>query len=230
MDDKTRKERAVAAQKKYFAKKMAEDPEGTRAANAEKARKWREKNKERHQETVKAWREKNAARIKAVRLDYVERNKERRKEFFALYQKKHRDILNARSTAWRHEHKETVKKYRERIRDEVTRTYVAQFLKIPVRQITDELLELKRQQLFMRRMARELIKATRNESSTDTSRISGQPGRGDDSGRPAPDSGQQPVGAGSQGDQLGRRGGDGQGPGLDQQQPERRDQGGQDRH
>ena len=72
-----------------------------------------------------------------------------------------------------------------------------------------------------RAVERKYRERAKHESSKDTNRIPGEHGAGGNAGRPAAHRGEQPAGAGPKGDQRHGCGSDGQGPGLDQQQPER---------
>lgn len=164
------------------------------AANLDQARSCKAQYARDHPEKNKEWRSKNKEKVKASQAHWIEQHQDKRKKSVAKSQRKAVEQLKP--------------------------SYISMALRIPVGHIPPDLLAMKQEQLSAHRLARQLKKAA-NESSKDAYRITGKHGWRDNAGRPAKDRCQQPVGAGSERDQCHGRGSDGQGPGLDQQQPER---------
>lgn len=177
-----------------------------RAANLEKAR-------ASYRRYYSANREKVRALNNAAVKRYIKANPEKFRECVARYKKA--NPTQVRESTARYKSRATVA-----LEDSYVYKALTRGVKIPREQITEQLIKLKREQLTVYRLARQLKEAT-HESSKDTDRITGEHGASSDAGRLASDRGEQPVGAGPQGDQRHGCGGDGEGAGLDQQQPER---------
>ena len=116
----------------------------------------------------------------------------------------------------RDRYRELVNRSAQITRDTLGAPYVAKTLRMRTVDLTPQLMQMKQEQLTVRRLAQKLRKAS-NESSKDTDRILGKHGAGCNAGRSAEDRRQQPVGTGTQGDQCNRRRSNGEGTGLDQQ-------------
>lgn len=68
------RERRLARQRAYEARRRERDPEGFKAAQLESARKWREGNPEKRKAATKKWRENNRDRFNATRRQWRSRN------------------------------------------------------------------------------------------------------------------------------------------------------------
>ena len=147
---------------------------------------------------IAAWHKENAEQVKARLIEYWKKNAERNR---------------AKSSRW-------LKAASEQLTDQYLVRQLTKTNGIPKGDVTEDLISVKRLQLTARRLARQLKKAT-DESSKDTDRITGKHGAGRDAGRLAPNRCQQPAGTCPQGDQRHGCGSDGEGAGLDKQQPER---------
>lgn len=151
---------------------------------------------------------------------YAKANPELMRNLKRSYVSKNKDKVFKTNKAWREAHAEELKeKHRrnsKRLVDTIDPAYVAVMLRMRRAEIPDELIALKQEQILIRRLARQLKKAS-NESSEDTDRIPGKHGASGNAGRSAEDRRQQPVGTGTQGDQCNRRRSNGEGTGLDQQ-------------
>lgn len=132
------------------------NPEKAAARNAN----WRKANPEKVAAAQAAYRkkkpenpEKAAARKAAWRKANPENPKER----------------NDRNSAWRKKNPEKLAANRSAYgfveRAELRPSYVARMLQIPVSQLTPELLELKREQLLFKRLARDLTQAAKADES-----------------------------------------------------------------
>ena len=119
-------------------------------------RKWREANAQRLKEKNQQRHQANSADRKAMgkawRKDHPEK--------VAEYRRKHADEAKAMGMAWRKDHPEKVAEYRRKHVDEVSQSYVANLLEIPTAKVTPELLQMKRDEIALRRMARTLKKAS----------------------------------------------------------------------
>lgn len=95
----------------------------------------------------------------------------------AAYRAKHREKLNAKAAKWRADNRERERAWCKKWRDSrpdkqkeigtkrtsnLTASYIATSLKMKVSNLTPELIELKREQLLMRRATKQLTKEIEN--------------------------------------------------------------------
>ncbi len=115
------------------------------------------------------WKVKNAAWKKA----WDEANREKRAAYSKAYNEANREKLAAKYKAYREANREKVAAYREANREKVSArdkatienlalSYVSQRLNMKPSEVTPELLELKREQLRLSRLTRELKKESQN--------------------------------------------------------------------
>lgn len=162
---------------------------------------------------------------------YAKANPELMRNRKRLYVSKNKDKVFKTNKSWREAHAEELKeKHRRNSRryvDTIDPVYVAVMLRMRRAEISDDLIALKQEQILIRRLARQLKKAS-NESSKDTDRIPGKHGASGNARGSSENRREQPIGTGAQGDQCNRRRSTCEGAGLDQQQSERRDKGSKD--
>lgn len=111
-----------------------------------------------------AWCAKNREKVKASNAKYYAENPDKVKAINAEYRAKNRPKVSARKAEYRSKNLEKVKASNAKHSLGLSQSYVAGTLGMRVGELTPLLLELKRQQLTLRRMARQLKKAS-NESS-----------------------------------------------------------------
>ena len=162
----------------------------------------RRERRDKDREAQKRWREKNAEHVCAKRKEYAQATKPKRRQQERARYWKDPDKQRHKTAIYRAENREEVRrKNRQRLkedRENLGPIYVAKTLGMRQKEVPPQLLEMKQEQLTMRRLARQLRKA-KNESSKDTDRITGQHGRGGHARRPSANCGEQPAGAGPQG-------------------------------
>lgn len=195
-----------------------------RLANAEKQkaknRAYYEANKAEVAAKLKAWAEANPDKVQAANAARRDRKRNEWKAYRAQKYRENLETAKKQQRAYYEANAERVKEYHRQLVAAAAPSYVASLMQMPVAEIPEPLLRMKQEQITLRRLARQLKEAA-HESSKDTDRITGQHGRGGHAGRPAANCGEQPAGAGPQGNQRHGRGGDGKGSRLDQQQLER---------
>jgi hypothetical protein len=126
---------------------MPMSDEERRAKARAYAKAWYAANPERARENNAAWRAANPEKKRAH--DAARR---------AADPEKHR----ARVLAWLKEHSEEVIRRSSKAREDLAPHYVAGVLHMSVKELTPELLELKREQLRLKRITRELKKELKN--------------------------------------------------------------------
>lgn len=109
---------------------------------------WREKNRERNRANERAWEERNRGHIRERQRARYRADPEKAK---------------APTEAWVRANPEKVLAVAKRARDGLTKAYIASKLRIPVRDLTPELLALKREQLALKRLSREIKRELRGE-------------------------------------------------------------------
>ena len=214
----------LAKSKAYQAanvEKMADQRQAYRAKNAPVLAEKRAQYRAAHLEAERERRRQNYALNKAAELarnaayrqanapSVLARKRDRQREYVA---ERPNEVAAKKKTYF--------KDGRENLKDWFVLKLIRARTNLNQHDVPPALVELKREQITMRRMALQLKKAL-HERITDFDRIPGQPSPGDDTGRPPPDRGQQLAGSGAEGNQRHGRGSDGEGAGLDQQQPER---------
>lgn len=153
------------------------------------------KTKEEKAAYMKVWRSANQEYCKAYREANKERdadraNTARRKELAAARYQKNKESVSAKAAEWRTKNSEYVLSYnlayyRENKKrllakqnayqavctEQLTDGYVSAVLKIPVAECPTELLALKREQLTIKRLSRQIKQTTKahNETSTNIS-------------------------------------------------------------
>ena len=122
------------------------------AENLEKVRvnsaRWRAENPEKVRARVSRWRAENPEKAKALYVQSRAKNPEK---------------ANAYTACWRAKNPEKVKAFYTRRTKELPNSYVANALGIPTRDAPPELIELKREQLFTRRLTKQLINAIKEK-------------------------------------------------------------------
>lgn len=116
--------------------------------------------------TRKRWAEANADKVRAIKKQWMDRNAAAVKEEKRARYLADRDAALMKNKAWRDANPDKVAAYRRRLVDELGPSYVAGCLGMPTDQVTADLLALKQEQITIRRLARQLKKAT-HESSKD---------------------------------------------------------------
>lgn len=121
--------------------------------NREKSREYYAKNREKSLEAMKKYREKT---------------KEKRKEYMAAYRKSHSEAFALRMKSdpvFREKRRACQLNVARKAREKITPTYAAKILKLNVSECSEELIEMKRQQLIVARQIRslnKLLKETEN--------------------------------------------------------------------
>ena len=109
--------------------------------------KWRAENPEKHKACVKKWRAENPEKEKATKAKWCAENPEKNR---------------ASGAKWRAENPEKVKAIEAQRTAGLASAYVAASCGLKVSQLTPELLELKRAQLQMHRLTKQLNKEIQN--------------------------------------------------------------------
>ena len=128
----------------------------------------RKQRREKDREAQKAWVARNANHVRAKRREYQQATKERRRELerarYWLAPEKHR----AEATEYRTANADKVRtKNRERLRqdrEQLGPIYVAKVLGMRPAEIPKPLMALKKEQLTIRRLARQLREGVKDES------------------------------------------------------------------
>jgi hypothetical protein len=158
--------------------------------------------RDKDREAQKRWREKNAEYVCAKRKEYDQKTKPKRRQKERARYWKDPDKARKKAEEYRTDkYEDVMRRNREHLkedRENLGPVYVAKVLGMRRKEVPPQLLEMKKEQLTLRRLARQLRKA-KNESSKDTDRITGQHGRGCHARRPPANCGEQPAGAGPQG-------------------------------
>lgn len=121
-----------------------DNKEKLRAYKREYARDWRARNPDKEREKKKRARSKHAESIKGYAAEYRARKKSE---------------LSASKKQWAEKNQQRIKDYTASYSDSLCDGYIACALKLPKDACPPELLALKREQLAIKRMARELKKA-----------------------------------------------------------------------
>jgi hypothetical protein len=104
------------------------------------------------------------------KIEWSHANRQRCAAYSLAYQKRHPDRARQCRADWRERNKDKVIAAAKALNDKnvalCTPSYCASAMRIPLSELTPELLALKREQLTIRRLARQL-KEKANESSTD---------------------------------------------------------------
>jgi len=86
--------------KQWYARKLAEDPEGLRKRRAEISAKWRANNPGRPAELCKRWRDKQDPEVlKAKWAEFYEKNKDARRAYARQYAEDHKEERKAKALA-----------------------------------------------------------------------------------------------------------------------------------
>ena len=139
---------------------------GRRACKAcEKARsaKWNAENPEKVKASRAKWHAENREKVKARKAKYRAENAEKEKAYRAKHRVENAEKAKAYVAKYRVENAEKVKAYVAKQTAELSPSYVANLLRIPVAEIPPELLDLKREQLQLYRLTNKLRKEIRNE-------------------------------------------------------------------
>lgn len=112
--------------------------------------------------TGAAWAKANADKVKAYKREWTAANAQRLKEQKRQQYQANAAEWKARNAAWRKEHQEQVAAYRRQLVDEVGPSYAAGLLGMQTATAPPELLQMKRDEIALRRLAR-LLKEASNE-------------------------------------------------------------------
>lgn len=121
-----------------------------------------ERNAEKVRAKAKAYREANRETVRATKKDHYERNAPRERARAKTYLENNRDKMRAYKKAYRETSADKVRAYRESLAP----GYVAATLRLPVDQLTPELLEAKRQQLEISRALKALNATLKEKEPT----------------------------------------------------------------
>lgn len=108
-------------------------------------------NKEKQKDYLKSYREANKEKLVAKGKAYCEANKEKRGAYLKSYYASNKDKQLDRAKSWREESSK-----------EINDSYCSTVLNIRVKDATPEILELKRQQLKLHRLTKQLKKEIKN--------------------------------------------------------------------
>lgn len=169
--------REAKALSDYYKDSRAKDGHTSRCkacVNAD-SKTWKKQNAERYAEYRTAYYEKNKAKLITIRSAWAKENADKVKSYERKWREANAQRLKeknqqrhqansadrkAMGKAWRKDHPEKVSEYRRKHVDEVSQSYVANLLEIPTAKVTPELLQMKRDEIALRRMARTLKKAS----------------------------------------------------------------------
>ncbi len=133
-----------------------------REANSEKKKAydkaWREANPEKR----KAWCEANPEKRKAYDKAWCEANSEKRKACYKTWCEANSEKKKAYDKAWREANSEKKKAYHKAWRESLSPGYVSKLLGMEANEVPLDLLELKREQILIIRLNRELKKEMKN--------------------------------------------------------------------
>lgn len=154
--------REAKALSDYYKDSRAKDGHTSRCkacVNAD-SKTWKKQNAERYAEYRTAYYEKNKAKLITIRSAWAKENADKVKSYDRKWREANAQRLKAMDMAWRKDHPEKVAEYRRKHVDEVSQSYVANLLEIPTAKVPPELLQMKRDEIALRRMARTLKKAS----------------------------------------------------------------------
>lgn len=135
-----------------------------------KCEQWRRANPAKAKAARDDWRARHPDVVKQYSADYYKKNpqkgSERRRANVEAYRatktawrKKNIDSERQRETQWKHQNRDKVKAANKQRIDNISPAYAAGLMNLPVAIAPLELIALKREQLAIKRMARELKKA-----------------------------------------------------------------------
>jgi len=127
-----------------------------------KARAKYAENPEKHRARAKAWYAANPERARENNTAWCAANLEKKRESNTAWRAANPEKHRACSLVWSREHPEDVIRQTSKAREDLAPSYVAFVLQMSVKDVTPELLELKREQLRLTRIARELKKELKN--------------------------------------------------------------------
>ena len=108
------------------------------------------------------WRKDNPERYAELCKARSKRNSENEKIRHAVRYSQKSDEFKARSAKWRKDNPERYKERQRLVSENMTPCYIAQRVGVSVKDITPELIELKREQLLMHRATKQLTKEIEN--------------------------------------------------------------------
>lgn len=110
--------------------------------------------------TRAAWDKANADKVKSYKREWRAANAQRLKEQKRKQYQANATEWKARNAAWRKEHQEQVSAYRRQLVEEVGPSYAAGLLGMQTAKTPPVLLQMKRDEIALRRLARTLKKAS----------------------------------------------------------------------
>lgn len=116
--------------------------------------------------TAAAWARANADKVKTYKRQWSEAHAAELKARHRQEYDANAAEWKARNRAWREAHQEQVAAYRRRLVDDVAPSYAASMLGMPAAKVTPELLQMKRDEIALRRLSR-LLKEISNEDQQD---------------------------------------------------------------
>jgi len=130
--------------------------------NAARCKAWREANPEKKKAYLKAWREANPEKRKAYDKAWCEANSEKRKACYKTWCEANSEKKKAYDKAWREANSEKKKAYLKAWCESLSPGYVSRLLGMEANEVPLDLLELKREQILIIRLNRELKKEMKN--------------------------------------------------------------------
>ena len=131
----------------------------------DEARKYYARNKEKCAATDKIYRENNKDKKAAANKKYSDAHKDKARVYNIEYRRLHKEEKKVQDKLYRENHIERCRALHDARyiirRDKVNRSYVASMLKIPIKHMSDELYQLKREQIFVKRGLVEINKVVK---------------------------------------------------------------------
>lgn len=134
---------------------------------AKSTRLWAKNNPEKNKERKRRYAKTHQEKIRAKTLRWMERNKEKVAVRFALLRERPKEALLKKTQRWRLNNVAKVREMEKLGRDNLVDGYIAKALRLTVEKAPKALIDMKRQQLTLRRLARQLKKGLENEAISD---------------------------------------------------------------
>jgi len=127
-----------------------------KACAAKCTAKWRDENPEKDRARYAKYRAENPEKVRAIRAKYRAENSEKLRASLAKYRAENVEKEMARLAKWRAENPEKVRASLAKCRASLTDGYIAELLGLPVKKAPPQLIELKREQILLHRLAKEM--------------------------------------------------------------------------
>lgn len=141
-----RKERLLEYTKAY--------KKANREKICERKKTYYEANREKERERTKAWQEANREKHRASSKAWHEANREKACERMKAWREANREKMLALCKAYKEANREKVREYGRRNTRDLKDSYIARSLRLPVKAVPEEIIELKRVQLQITREIR----------------------------------------------------------------------------